>query len=395
MKTIKENWLVVATALILLGISIMTIAFGGKTIAFSTLSYVENQDVGVASLKSIISEFEENYTQSLFGKSYFVEVLGTFNKLLNKKIVLDNEERYTVYLMSNGQLTQNYVGYDTTGFAESYLLFADQIKDAGIPLLYVQAPFKLDKYNNELPYGISDETNPLADNLLRIISEKNDTYDLREVIHNQDMDYSSLFYSTDHHWTAETGLWASSLLASKLIDLYGLDLDNSHLSRYNYSFTTYKDYFLGSQGKRTGISFSGLDDFVLIEPKYYTDYTVTIPVLDIERTGSYSDTLLFKEYMGRDYFNDDPGRVYTGDNYSLMVIENHLADNDTKVLLIKDSYSKSVIPSFASTCQELHVIDLRTFDGSIFEYVTQNDIDCVVVMYNPSVVVNPAFFEFD
>ena len=132
----------------------------------------------------------------------------------------------------------------------------------------------------------------------------------------------------------------------------------------------------------------------MIEPVYETSYTVKIPVLNIIRNGSYCDTILFKEYMGSNFYNDDPGRVYTGDNYSLLVIENYLAFNNTKILLIKDSYSKSVIPSFASTCQELHVIDLRTFEDSILEYVKQNEIDCVVVMYNPSVVVNPEFFDF-
>jgi len=393
-RTVKSNWLVIVTSAILFGICIMTVVSGGKAILSSTLSNIKAQSINIGLPKVVISEFEDSYTQNLFGKSYFVEVLGVFNKSLNKQIVLDNEDRYTVYRMTNGQLTHNYVGYDTTQYAENYLSFAKQMEGANIPLLYVQAPFKIDKYDNQLPYGMHDETNPLADNFIQIISEDCDYYDLREEIHNQGLDYASLYYKTDHHWTAETGLWASGLLASKLNDLYDLDLDMSHLSRNEYSFTTYNNYFLGSQGKRTGICYSGLDDFTLIEPKYDTDYTVRIPVLDIERTGSYGETILFKEYMGRNYFIDDPGRVYTGDNYSLMIIENHKSANDTKVLLIKDSYSKSVIPSLASTCRELHVIDMRTYEGSVVEYATENEIDCVVVMYNPSVVVNPKFFEF-
>ena len=395
MKFISKNWLVILSGLIILFVGIMTVVKSGKTIAVSTFSYVKEHGSNVELLKGTISEFEGQYTNHLYGKSYFVECFGLFNKVLNKKIILDNEDRYTVYKMNNGMLSQNYIGYDTTSFSQNYVLFSEKMDSLGIPLLYVQAPFKVDKYDNELPYGVGDETNLLADSFLQGISDKCKTLDLREEIHNQGLNYSSLFYSTDHHWKAETGLWASGVLAGKLIEFYGLDLNISHLSKDNYNYTVYEDYFLGSLGKRTGISYSGLDDFVLIEPRYVTNYQVLIPALDLVREGAYSDSVLFKEYMGRNYFEDDPGRVYTGDNYSLMMINNLISSNDTKLLLIKDSFSKSVIPSFASTCKELHIIDLRTFEGSVSEYAMSNDIDCVVVMYNPSVVVNPEFFNLN
>lgn len=395
MKFVKKNWLIFFSAAVIVLVSLMTVVSRGKAIVTSTISYAKEYGMCSGLFKVTISEFEGQYTEQLFGKSYFVQCLGLFNKFLNKKIVLDNEDRYTVYKMNNGAFAQNYIGYDTTQYAQNFLFFSTQMEHIGIPLLYVQAPFKIDKYDNELPYGLSDETNPLADNFLQIVSNDCSTLDIREIIHNQNLDYKGLFYSTDHHWTAETGLWASGVLADKLIESFAIDLDTTYISRDNYSFTVYDDYFLGSLGKRTGILYSGVDDFVLIEPKYDSSYRVTIPALDVIREGPCSDSILFKEYMGKNYFEDDPGRVYTGDNYSLMVIQNLLSSNDTRILLVKDSFSKSVIPSFASTCKELHVIDLRTFEGSVSEYAKSNDIDCVVVMYNPSVVVNPEFFEFE
>ena len=394
MKRIKENWLVCISAAILLIISGLTFFTKGNIIVSSMYTAVQKEDCCL-DLKRTISSFEESFNQNLFGKSCFVEILGAFNRILNKQIVLDKNARYTVYKMNNGQLTWNYVGYDVSGFSENFNAFADKMRDLRVPLLFVQAPFKINKYDNKLPYGIVDETNLSADAFLNGIAANCDIFDLREEMNKTESEYSSFFYSTDHHWTAEAGLWASGMLARKLKNLFNIDLDVTHLAKTDYSYINFHDYLLGSQGKRTGLFYSGLDDFMLIEPKYRTDYIVTIPGRNITKTGDYSDSLLFKEYLGKNYYSDDPGRVYTGDNYALMIIENKLCINQTKVLLIKDSFSKSVIPSFASTCHQLHVIDLRTFKGSVVEYIKENDIDCTVVMYNPSVVVNPAFFQFD
>lgn len=399
MRRFVKHWLTVLFLLLIVLECLATLAVKSKFVLSDIYSSVKgnikSEGIHRNTISDMIKIAENSYTDNLFGKSYWVEVLGFFNKSLNKKIFLDTEDRYTVYKMDNGQETGNYIGYDMTAFADNYIKFATNIKKEGIPLLYVQAPFKINKYDNQLPYGIPDETNPLADNFLDIVSDECDTFDLRDLINEQGLDYSSLFYNTDHHWTANTGLWASNVITEKLIENYGLDLDNTYLPRENYIYTVYEDYMLGSQGKRAGIYYSGLDDFTLIEPNYKTDYYLTIPSLGVVKEGSYSETILFKEYLSKDYYNADPGRVYTGDNYSLMTIDNKLAKNNTRILLIKDSFSKSIIPSFASTCSTLHIIDLRTFEGSVSEYALKNNIDVIVVLYNPSVVVDPNFFKFE
>ena len=397
MRKLGKNWLTAVFILVIALCCLTTVVLSCRQIGGDVYSGVKQnikqKGIGLHTPSDTLSVVEGAFTDNLYGKSYWIEALGLFNKITGKSIVPDSEDRYTVYRMKNGQETWNYTGYDTAEFAEKYNVFAADMKERGIPLLYIQAPFKVDKYDNELPYGITDETNPLADNFLRLISEY-DTLDLREAIHESGADYASLFYDTDHHWTPETGLWASGVVAQALKDRYGTDLDGSLLDKDCYTYKTYPNYFLGSQGKRAGLIYSGTDDFVLIEPKYDTDYHVEIPALDIVRDGTYSETVLFKKYLAKDLFNGDPGRVYTGDNYALMAIRNRNAANHTKILLIKDSFSKSVIPFLASVCEELYAVDLRTFKGSVSEFAAENGIDAAVVLYNPSMVVNPEFFEF-
>ena len=396
-KRAYKNWLMyVFLSVIILG-CLVTLCFSFRPIAAEIFSgvraEVRDNGLGINTISTITSIAENAYTDNLYGKSYWVEILGAFNKMVGKSIFLDTEDRYTVYKMTNGQETWNYHEYDTTPLADKYRVFAEDMGQRDIPLFFVQAPFKIDKYNNTLPYGIKDEMNPLADNFLSLIAPY-DTLDLREVIHDSGLDYKSLFYNTDHHWTPETGLWATNVISERLMSVIGIRLDTTFLSKEYYSFTAYNSFFLGSQGKRAGVIYSGLDDFVLIEPNYDTDYQLEIPSLNISKKGNYSDTILFKENLKQDLYNGDPGRVYTGDNYSLMTIQNLNATNNTKILLVKDSFSKTVIPFLASTCSELHVIDLRTFRGSVSEYAAEKNIDAAVVLYNPSVVVDPYFFEF-
>lgn len=133
-------------------------------------------------------------------------------------------------------------------------------------------------------------------------------------------------------------------------------MDNNYLSEEQYNYEVHENYFLGSQGKRTGLTYAGLDDVTVITPKYDTNYKYNIPVKNIEKQGTYEEALLFDDYFGNDYYNDDPTRVYTGDNYSLSIIKNELAKNDTKILLVRDSFSRVISPFLASTCKELHII---------------------------------------
>lgn len=398
---IKKYWLSAFFCGVIACLGIMTVVTGGRTIAAKTVyairSDIKMNGINKNILYNAIASFEVNYDDNIAMKGELIEPLGAFNKAIGKRIVVDAEDRYTVYKMDNGQLTHNYIGYNITEYANNYVRLSQALKEKNIPLLFVQAPFKTDKYNNMLPYGISDESNALADSFLHMIGQAECGYlDLREVIHSQGLALSDMFFITDHHWTSESGLWASSIISEEIANRFSLDIDISHLGGENYTYQKYSDFMLGSQGKRVGISYGGLDDITIIEPTYDSQYKLSIPVIALEKEGSYSDVMLFPKFFVRDYYDGDPGRVYTGDNYALMVIENKLAVNDTKILLVKDSFSKTVIPFLASTCSELHVIDKRTFaESSISEYATANDIDIVVVLYNPSTVVNEDFFDFE
>ncbi|HYE12485.1 MAG TPA: hypothetical protein VEF53_20145 [Patescibacteria group bacterium] len=341
-------------------------------------------------INGIIDTCEVKMNSAFIAESPLINLYGTMQKVIGRRIINDMVDRYTVYKLRNGQLTWLYPEYDMTENINNFAELNDSLMKLGTPIIYVQAPFKINKYDNQLPYGLEDTTNRMTDKFLEGIQTAGvKTLDLRETINKEGMDYGSLFFNTDHHWKPEAGLWATSVIAETLEEDYGFTLDDSLFDFYNYEITTYKRWFLGSQGKRVGTGYAGVDDIELIIPKFETNFAFSIPSKEVTRAGNFSETMLFMENIEKmDYFNLDPDKVYTGANYPLNIIYNKNSDNKKKILLVRDSFSRVVAPFLAMACEELHIIDPRHFSEMKLErYVEQVEPDIVIYLYNPSILI--------
>lgn len=347
-------------------------------------------------IESFISNFEIVWQDKLFGRTGWINLFGLMECALGKRVVKDTEERYTVYKMDNGQLTFAYPYKDMTSFIDNYKKMALYLKNEEIPLLYVQAPFKVNKYDNKLPYDWEDSTNKMADDFIKGIRSVSEVIDLRDLLNDKQMDYSSSFFQTDHHWKPETGFWASCEIAHYLEDYYNFPLEEKYFSEDKFTFMLRKSCYLGSQGKRVGKYYAGLDDFTVISPQFYTEYVFSVPSLSIDRSGNFYDAFIFEEYLNdTDIYGTDMDCAYTGNNYSLSIAYNKQNNSGKKILLVRDSFSRVVAPFLAGICEELHIIDLRTFEGSVSEYAKEQDADIVIVLYNPSAVENSKLYEFE
>jgi len=177
-----------------------------------------------------------------------------------------------------------------------------------------------------------------------------------------------------------------------------LALEGEVLQPENYSFQTYPDLFLGSEGKKVGRFFTplGLDDFSVITPDFETrltvrDYTGT-------RTGAFADTLLVEKNLHtQDPYLANPYVVYTGGDYPLQTIQNHLNESGETILVIRDSYACAVTPFLSLTAGEVHTVDVRYWNGTeeadtILDYVEVLQPDHVVVLYAG---ISPHMFDFE
>lgn len=321
-------------------------------------------------------------TNLLIGRMKFVELNASFNKMVGMDIVSGTD---SVVVMRNGYLTYEAQPLDTQYAIESTAYFSQWLKNNGIDFLYVQCPSKENPLDNQLPHGIEDNYNLNADSLLKGLDENEVPYiDLRQSLIADFDDYYSCFFKTDHHWTAETGVWAAGKIAEELNKKYSCGLDLSLADLSNYNVDVYEDYCFGSQGKKTTLKYADPEDISLIYPKADTDFTVQYDKGEI-LNGRFEDTLLKKSVFDKiDYYNISTYSAYFHGNHSITTVHNNKVANGKRMVYIMDSFSASVIPYLATEIEDILVLDIRSFNGSVTNAIKGFDPDTVVVAYNPS-----------
>lgn len=109
-----------------------------------------------------------------------------------------------------------------------------------------------------------------------------------------------------------------------------------------------------------------------------------VPDRGIVREGDFSQALLdFSQITDAWYYDDShiPYAVYTGDDYNLMRIINENAENDKKLLLLKDSFVRPVASFLSLGIRQVEAIDLRIEPKiSVKEYLNAHKPDTVVFM---------------
>lgn len=340
---------------------------------------------------------ETDYINGFVGKNGYITGNGAIQRIIGARIV--NER----YMLENGHLSYIIAEYDMEGIAQNTVAFRDALQTLDIPFAYVNTPFKIHRTDKQLPEGIEDHSNENADRFLACLEKEDVTVlDLRDIMEAESLNHYDMFYKTDHHWTAEAGLWAAGNISGFLAEQdsdFGADRNLWDPARYEYSL--YEDVFLGSSGRRVGPLYIGKDDFTLITPKFDTQFTFVDSNAGICRKGSFSDVFLFMENLyAEDAFLSNTYQVYCGANRGKMEITNHSIGEDSaadkKLLVIRDSYSDVLIPFLSLGYSQIHAVDLRSFDGNLMEYVQTFDPDMVLVVYNPGAYEdnNLAMFEF-
>lgn len=340
-------------------------------------------------LKMLIGEFNVKINDSLAGRTYWVTLNGGVQQMLGKKAIEDVSPDDRVIKLNNGYLTFLYKWKDMKSPANHLIHFNQSLKELHIPLLYIQAPFKIDKYNTQLPEGLKDTTNQNADEFLSYIDGAVDYVDLREEIYKDGLSHYELFFKTDHHWKPEAAFWAYGKIRRILNEKYRFDIDAEYGNFSRYEVKKYENYFLGSQGKRTGLLYAGTDDISLIYPKFETKFIFKVPDRGIEKNGDFLHTMFdFKHVERRDYFGKDPYSVYAGADYPLNIITNQTTSSRKKIVLIKDSFFRPLSLFLAMDCEKIYIVDLRRYNNkfSLLAFIKAIKPDIVLVGYNPSLL---------
>ncbi|MCI1954953.1 MAG: DHHW family protein [Oscillospiraceae bacterium] len=331
---------------------------------------------------------EKNCTSQVFAFHPLVELNG-FVTMKFGKVIFPNED---VFLLKNGYwaFTKDKTSSEETKQTADHIAGLSQYcSEAGIRFLYVQPPAKVSKYDPEIPDGAENYENQNYDALLGELQKLGiPALDLRAQIDAENLDHYSLFYRTDHHWKVESALWACGEIAERLNTIYSCGLDVTKTDKNLYRTKIYRDWFLGSAGRRVSLGCAKPEDFSILLPNFKTALNIRVPNAEINKTGKFEDVIYNKQVLEtKDYYNLSCYESQLYGNQPLTQIKNEENPGGPKILVLGDSFSLAMVPYLSLTAGETDLIDFRqdqgNFSGSIQTYIDQMKPDVVLLAYEP------------
>lgn len=186
--------------------------------------------------------------------------------------------------------------------------------------------------------------------------------------------FKPLYYRTDHHWTTHGAYLA--------YQYYAQAMGWSPYPESAFQNKTVTDSFLGSYHTKSQFNILTPDSIEAYLPKLAVSTERYVADNKQRIAGLYDESFLTKK---------DKYSYFLGGVHAVMKLSSKLereAVDLNKLLIIKDSYAHSVIPFLTLHVPELHVIDMRYYNGSIQDYLAENKITHVLFLFNTTTLVS-------
>ncbi len=319
---------------------------------------------------------ESEYVDSMWEKQTFINVNGLMANTLNMQGYYSD---MGMYVTDENYIVSAYAETSTDYEYEQIVSFKEYLDSIGVNLVYVNAPTKYvdDAWFSE-QFGKSTYTNKNADLFLQRIENAGiSVIDLRDEMENDGLNVSEQFFRTDHHWTPECGLWATQIIAEGLNDYCDYNIDTSIYDKSNFTFTEYKECWLGEQGRKVAATYVGLDDYTVVRPNFETSYLFKTTEGLVEGT--------FDDFIDESVYNLE-NDVYENKSWHYSYAQRNCINNNVdygKVLLLGDSYSQVVEPYLSLGVSEIDSLILRQHgDGfDLRTHIKNCGYDTIVICY--------------
>lgn len=356
---------------------------------FSAVLMLTLVPIWISSLFSLAQAIIQNhafrvdeYCEKLPFRMELLEYFSTVQLLLGKHEISD----FAYYKDPDGYIHYSSFYRDENTpiftFAQRLAKLQKISEGSGTKLLFVMPPGKYDlmDYSQNSAELLNNPSDLIDEMLLYLSRLQVNTLDLSNMENAQ-------FYKTDHHWTIDTAFEAARYLAAAIYEKFedNLDPTNYYLNPGYYNKIGSDASMLGSMGRKTGVPFSGVDDFSVLLPKFSSSYERRVISGDEEvvMRGDIEQTLINLNYLEED-------DIYKRSSYSVYLDgireQNHIvnlsARNHRTALIIHDSYFSPVIcflaPMFwkidtiynlqlGKSADLASVIKNNTYDYIIFE----------------------------
>lgn len=396
MRTAFKKGLVVFAAFLLL------VLYGFRTEPIYTLKETVKAPLMVLCGKESLTEMKEKLTAVYDGErlAYHHTLIDLNSLYLRYSGAKSVKKEDSTIVVTQDKLLTDAMGMVSDESMRESVSAVDKLyrycQDAGTDFLYVACPVK--GYRAGFPAGIDNYATSNYDRFCGQLKQSGiPTLVMQEKMDEEGITRSDAFFVTDHHWTPETGFWATTKILEELEQRYRIPYHTEYTDLENYNITVYEDWFLGSHGRKVGAYFldSGPDNISVITPKFDTSFIAELPFRNDCRSGSFSETVLSMDrLLEKDLYEENAYTTYCGGDFRMQIFRNQLAENNRKVLIIRDSFACVVAPFLALQNSTLYLVDLRDFADekpNVYRLIDEIQPDCVLILYS----LIPGIFDFE
>lgn len=290
------------------------------------------------------ADMETYLTDQFAGRDFWVGL-----KYFGERALLKTENN-GVYFAKGGRLVER-MDAPAAGRMEKNLAAIEALSQAtGLPVHFSLIPSAAWVYREDLPKNA-----PSWDQgeLLSAAAQLEEYFDLSQVLYDA---RGTAFYRTDHHWTSQ-GAFAAYEVIVRQLGFEPLPLPELLRSVPDFYGTLYSQ--AGARGY-------GPDVIDVYDAQGLTLWA------NGEQKPFYDESFESKK---------DKYSLFLGGNYPVCVIKNGQNPEGGRLLLIKDSFSNSLVPFLARHYSEVHMIDPRYCKLPMSQYTSQFAFDDVLVLY--------------
>ena len=304
---------------------------------------------------SFATRFESYCSDQFAGRDIWIETKA------GAELAQGKQQNNGVFLCVGDRLIEPFTAPQADAL-ERAVQAADSLSDAGVPVSLAIIPTAAQLYADILPEGAeNDDQKSVIDSAYSQTALE--TVDISSVLAAHAGEY--IFYRTDHHWTSLGAYYAANALRRS----WGLpEIDQATLTP-----ETVSDSFCGTLYSSSGFFWIAPDkmETLIAAPesssvtRYETNGTEqTLPLYNY-------DKLTVK----------DKYTFFLGGNIPRAVVDTG-TENAPSLLILRDSYADSLVPFMTDAFSEIHLIDLRYYTGSVREYIAENAVDRVLLLYS-------------
>ena len=303
-----------------------------------------------------MSDFETYLTDQFVFRDQWIAAKAMAERLAGKG------ENNGIYLCDRDTLIPRFDRPDAAKVTNNLDYVNKLVENVDVPVYFSLIPGKVSVWADRLPEGAPNASEG------DILAQAQDTtqaqwVDIASVLEeHKDED---IYYRLDHHWTSLGAYYGYAAL------MEAMGLEVTPLS--DYEKTTVSTDFKGTTYSSSGVRWMAPDSIDI----YVPEEGITVTAWN----GTQPEEGVLYDWSKLEV--KDKYSFFLGGNKPLAVVKGQNTVGP-KLLVIRDSYSDSLAPFLTADFSEVHLFDPRYNKTPVSQYVAENGIDQVLVLYSVS-----------